>query len=56
VVTQVSAVTRALQEVAIGLLKDHLDCCVVEAVRRSDKDGKKAIEEVVSTLRQVVRL
>jgi len=56
VVTQVSAVTRALQEVAIGLLKDHLDCCVVEAVRRSEDDGKKAIEEVVSTLRQVVRL
>jgi DNA-binding FrmR family transcriptional regulator len=56
VVTQVSAVTRALQEVAIGLLKDHLDCCVVDAVRRSARDGQKALEEVVSTIRQVVRL
>jgi DNA-binding FrmR family transcriptional regulator len=56
IVTQVSAANRALQEVAIGLLKDHLDCCVVDAVRRSAKDGHEAIEEVVSTIRQVVKL
>ncbi len=56
IVTQVSAANRALQEVAIGLLKDHLDCCVVEAVRRSTEEGREAIEEVVSTIRQVVKL
>lgn len=56
VVIQVSAANRALQEVAIGLLRDHLDCCVADAMRRSAKEGHEAIEEVVSTIRQVVKL
>ena len=33
VLTQVSAVTRALQAVALGLLEEHLGHCVTEAVR-----------------------
>ncbi len=56
IVTQISSATRALQEVAVGLLNDHLHCCVVEAARRSASDGEAAIEEVTSTIRQVVRL
>ena len=32
VLTQVSAVTRALQAVALGLLEEHLGHCVTEAV------------------------
>jgi DNA-binding FrmR family transcriptional regulator len=56
VVTQVSSVTRALQEVAVRLLNDHLHCCVVEAARRSPIDGQKALEEVASTVRQVMSL
>ena len=32
VLTQVSAVTRALQAVALGLLEDHLGHCVTEAI------------------------
>ncbi len=56
IVAQVSAANRALQEVAIGLLRDHLDCCVADAMRRSPKDGHVAIKEVVSTIRQVVKL
>ena len=56
IVMQISSATRALQEVAVGLLNDHLQCCVVEAVRRSASDGEAALEEVASTIRQVVRL
>ncbi len=56
IVMQISSATRALQEVAVGLLNDHLHCCVVEAVRRSASDGEAALEEVASTIRQVVRL
>ena len=33
VLTQISAVTRALQEVALGLLDDHIRHCVVDATR-----------------------
>jgi len=56
IVTQVSSVTRALQEVSVGLLNDHIHCCVVDAVRRSATDGDAALDEVASTIRQVVRL
>lgn len=56
IVMQISSATRALQEVVVGLLNDHLHCCVVEAVRRSASEGEAALEEVASTIRQVVRL
>jgi DNA-binding FrmR family transcriptional regulator len=55
IVTQVSSVTRALQEVAVGLLNDHLQHCVLTAAR-TDGDGETRLEEVAATIRQVVRL
>jgi DNA-binding FrmR family transcriptional regulator len=56
VVTQVTAVTRALQEAAVGLLNDHLQHCVLSAARSSDAEGHAALAEVAGTIRQVVRL
>ena len=56
VVTQVASATRALQEVAVGLLNDHLRHCVVAAARASADDGQDRLEEVAATIRQVVRL
>jgi DNA-binding FrmR family transcriptional regulator len=56
VVVQVASATRALQEVAVGLLNDHLNHCVVNAVRASEADGQASLGEVVSTIRQVIRL
>jgi DNA-binding FrmR family transcriptional regulator len=56
VVTQVGSATRALQEVAVGLLSDHLRHCVVSAVRASDAAGEQAFDEVTGTIRQVIRL
>jgi len=56
VVTQVASVTRALQEVAVGLVDDHLRHCVAGAVRTSDAAGERALDEVTGTIRQVVRL
>ncbi len=35
VLTQVAAVNKALQAVALGLLEDHLGHCVVDAARRT---------------------
>jgi len=54
VVTQLASATRALQEVAVGLLNDHLRHCVHDAARRGDADA--ALAEVAGTIRQVVRL
>lgn len=50
ILTQVSAVTRALQAVSIGLLEDHLGHCVAGAAaepdpaRRDDEIGLKVRE------------
>ena len=56
VVTQVASATRALQEVAVGLLNDHLHHCVSNAARSSEADGDQMLAEVAGTIRQVVRL
>lgn len=36
ILTQVSAMTKALQAVGLGLLEDHLSHCVVDAARSGD--------------------
>ncbi|HEY7260141.1 MAG TPA: metal-sensitive transcriptional regulator [Trebonia sp.] len=56
VVTQVASVTHALQEVAIGLLNDHLRHCVAAAAAKSPEDGEARLAEVAATIRQVIRL
>src|SRR5215472_12254998 len=56
VVTQVASATRALQEVAVGLLSDHLRHCVTQAAQRSSAEGDQVLAEAASTIRQVVRL
>ena len=33
ILTQVSAITKALQAVSLGLLEDHVSHCVVDAAR-----------------------
>ena len=37
ILTQVSAITKALQAVSLGLLEDHVAHCVVDAARESDE-------------------
>ena len=56
VVIQVASATRALQEVAAGLLTDHLRHCVLDAARASDATGEARLTEVAATIRQVIRL
>ena len=56
VVTQVASVTRALQEVAVGLLSDHLCHCVSAAAADSPDERDARLGEVAATIRQVIRL
>ena len=37
ILTQVSAMTKALQAVGLGLLEDHMSHCVVNAARSGDE-------------------
>jgi CsoR family transcriptional regulator, copper-sensing transcriptional repressor len=55
VLTQVSAVTRALQAVALGLLEDHLGACVAEAVRQGGDEGKASVHEAAEAISRLVR-
>ncbi len=56
VVTQVASATRALQEVAVGLLNDHISHCLMAAACGTSEDGAAQLGEVAATIRQVVRL
>jgi DNA-binding FrmR family transcriptional regulator len=53
VLTQISAATRALQEVALSLLDDHLGHCVREAI---ESGGPEADDKVAEASRAVARL
>ena len=55
ILTQVSAVTRALQAVAIGLLEDHLGHCVAEAVAAGDASASTKITEATEAVARLVR-
>ena len=56
VVIQVGSATRALQEVAVGLLTDHLRRCMMQAAQHSPAEGDQALIEAAGAIRQVVRL
>jgi DNA-binding FrmR family transcriptional regulator len=55
VLTQVAAVTKALQAVSLGLLEDHLAHCVVDAARTGDAEAQVKIREAADAIARLVR-
>jgi DNA-binding FrmR family transcriptional regulator len=55
VLTQVSAATKALQAVALGLLEDHLGHCVREAVAGGGDDADAKLREASDAIARLVR-
>ena len=56
ILTQVSALTRALHGVATGLLDDHLKHCVLDAAKQGDDDAALAkIQEASDAINRLVR-
>jgi DNA-binding FrmR family transcriptional regulator len=55
VLTQVSAATKALQAVALGLLEDHLGHCVREAVSGGGSDADAKLREASDAIARLVR-
>ncbi len=55
ILTQVSAVTKALQAVSIGLVEDHLGHCVVDAARQSETEGAAKVKEAADAIARLVR-
>lgn len=53
VLTQISSVTKALQNVGLGLLDEHLRHCVMEAHDRGEGDEK--IDEALHAVERLLR-
>ena len=56
VLTQVSAATQALRQVALGLLDDHLRHCVVDAARSGPAETQAKLDELAVALQRALRL
>jgi CsoR family transcriptional regulator, copper-sensing transcriptional repressor len=55
ILTQVSAATKALQAVALGLLEDHLAHCVAEAVAEGGDGAAEKVREASEAIARLVR-
>ena len=55
ILTQVSATTKALQSVALGLLEEHMSHCVVRAAAAGGAEADKKIREATEAIARLVR-
>lgn len=55
ILTQVSAMTKALQSVALGLLDEHLSHCVVSAAAEGGPESGRKIKEASEAIARLVR-
>ena len=55
ILTQVSAMTKALQSVALGLLEEHLSHCVVAAAQAGGPDADAKVQEASQAIARLVR-
>ncbi|ADP78611.1 metal-sensitive transcriptional regulator [Pseudofrankia inefficax] len=55
ILTQVAAVTRALQSVALGLLEDHLGHCVADAAAEGGPVAEAKLREASAAIARLVR-
>lgn len=55
VLTQISAATRALQAVSIGLLDEHLKHCVRQAIIDGGETADAKVDEASAAIARLVR-
>jgi DNA-binding FrmR family transcriptional regulator len=55
ILTQISAMTSALESVALGLLDEHLNHCVVEAVAEGGPVAEEKLKEASAAIARLVR-
>ena len=55
ILTQVSAMTKALQSVALGLLDEHLNHCVVDAAAAGGPEAEEKLKEASDAIARLVR-
>jgi len=55
ILTQVSAMTKALEALALGLLDEHLAHCVVNAAREGGPEAEVKLKEASAAIARLVR-
>ena len=55
ILTQVSAMTSALQSVALGLLEEHMSHCVVAAAQAGGPEAQEKVREASAAIARLVR-
>ena len=55
ILTQVSAMTSALQAVSLGLLNDHLHHCVLDAAAAGGPEAQVKLKEASDAIARLVR-
>jgi len=55
ILTQVSAMTKALQSVALGLLEEHMGHCVVQAAAQGGPEADAKVREASQAIARLVR-
>ncbi|PVG83237.1 CopY family transcriptional regulator [Nocardioides gansuensis] len=55
ILTQISAITKALQSVGLGLLEEHLSHCVVDAAAAGGQDADVKLKEATDAIARLVR-
>lgn len=55
ILTQISALTSALQSVALGLLDDHIRHCVVDAAKEGGEAAEVKLTEASDAIARLVR-
>ncbi|MFE6615822.1 metal-sensitive transcriptional regulator [Amycolatopsis sp. NPDC057786] len=55
ILTQVSAATKALQSVSLGLMDEHLRHCVSDAIAQGGTEADEKIKEASDVIARLVR-
>ncbi len=55
IITQISAVTSALENVSLALLEDHIEHCVAGAAAEDGEVAKKKLAEAMHAIKKLVK-
>jgi DNA-binding FrmR family transcriptional regulator len=55
VLTQISAINKAMQSVAVGLLNEHLQHCVAQAIAEGGAEADAKIAEATAAIERLVK-
>ena len=55
IIQQITASKKALEQVALVVMRRHVDSCVAEAIRSKDGKGKEKIAELMGTIHRFIK-